>query len=405
MPRRKRWSFLMGPLEHRSVRWLDDFHRGDLTIGGRTLFWGMLLSGAMLVGGLTQPLVICFGFCGSALMLGGIIGIFFRPRLQVTRHIGAFPSAGEVFHYRVDVTNTGHKVARNVFIEERGLPAGLRPVENAPMIDSLEPGESTFVTLKLRCLSRDAYELNRLQGASVFPSGLVKSGRRSRQSDRLVVYPQVTPVRDLQVPHSRNHQPGGIAVASHVGESTEFLGCREWRQGDRLRDIHWPSSARSGRLITREYQEEYFVRLAVILDVEAPRARDEPRLERAISLTAGITDALARLEYIVDIFAAGDEVYHFQAGRAIAHLDNILELLSCLESGHRLDTEALLAVLLPQARQLSAVIFVMMDWDQRRSELVQILKSNGLAVRVICLNEKGQPSQDLDPTEIVEVSA
>ncbi len=129
-----------------------------------------------------------------------------------------------------------------------------------------------------------------------------------------MVYPKVTEIHDLVVPHSRNHQPGGIALASHVGESTEFLGTRDWREGDRVRDIHWPSSARAGRLIAREFQEEYFVRLAVVLDIDAPRARDQARLEKAISLTAGITDALARKEYIVDIFAAGDHVYHFQAG-------------------------------------------------------------------------------------------
>ncbi len=72
---------------------------------------------------------------------------------------------------------------------------------------SVEPGQSTSVTLSLRCLSRDCFDLNRLQGGSTFPSGLVKSGRKSQTSDRLVVYPKVTEIHDLVVPHSRNHQP------------------------------------------------------------------------------------------------------------------------------------------------------------------------------------------------------
>lgn len=402
MARRKRWSFFSPPLEDRSIRWFDDFHRGEFTVGGRAVFWGMLLSGAMLMGGVTEPLSICFGFCISALTIGTIAGHHFRPRLKLVRHIASFPSAGEVFQYRVDVENIGKRVARNVVVEERKLPADLRPSGPSPVIDVLEPGETTSVTLKLRCLSRNFFDLDRLQAGSTFPTALVKSGRKSRTSDRLVVYPKVTEVFELDVPYSRNHQPGGIAVASHVGESTEFLGTRDWRQGDRLRDIHWPSSARTGRLIAREFQEEYFVRLAVVLDIEAPRARDEARLEKAISLTAGITDALARKEYIVDIFAAGDEVHHFQAGRAIAHLDNILELLASVEAGRSLDTKALDEILIAEASQLSAVILIMMDWDEERSELVQRLKSQGLAVRVICMKTDARPDR-LEPSEIVEV--
>lgn len=361
MKRRRKWSFWMTPLEHGSILWMDDLYRGRFTTGGRVLLWGAVATATMQFGGLTEPLVYCFGVCFSALFLAMVVGTPFRPRLQMSRQIISFPSAGEIFSYRVSVKNIGRRVARNVVIEERGLPPDIRPVDDSPVIEVLAPGERVSVTLKLNCLRRGAYELEQLQGTSSFPTGLFKSGQKVAMSSRLLVYPRIAEVGTFDVPHSRNHQPGGIAVASRVGESTEFLGMRDWRQGDRLRDIHWPSTARVGRLIAKEFQEEYFVRLAVVLDIEAPRARDEPQLERAVSLTAGITDVLARKEYIVDIFAAGDDVYHFQAGRSLAYLGNILEILACVDPGKRLDTQALQSVLLPEAPRLSAVVFVMMD--------------------------------------------
>ncbi|MEM6691915.1 MAG: DUF58 domain-containing protein [Planctomycetota bacterium] len=404
MPRRKRWSFLSPPLEDPTIRWLDDFHRGEFTPGGRAVLWGMLLSGAMLVGGVTEPLAVCFGFCVSALAIGGIVGHLLRPQLKLTRQITSFPSAGEVFRYQVDVENLGKRVARHVVVQERRLPADLRPHGNLPIIDRLEPGEKKSVNLELRCLSRNFFDLENLQAATTFPSGLVNSGRKSRTADRLIVYPRITKIIDFDVPHSRNHQPGGIAIASHVGDSSEFLGTRDWRQGDRLRDIHWPSSARAGRLITREFQEEYFVRLAVVLDIEARKAKDELRLERAISMTAGMTDALAQKEYIVDIFAAGDDIHHFQAGRAIAHLDNILELLACVEAGGELNVRQLEETLVSEARRLSAVIMIVMDWDERRRRLVNRLKNEGLAVRVVCM-KSNQSLDGLEEHEIVEVPA
>lgn len=391
----------MTPLEHVSILWIDDLYRGRFTTGGRVLLWGAVAAATIQLGGLTEPLVYCFGVCVSSLFVAMAVGTLFRPRLQMSRQIITFPSSGEIFSYRVSVKNVGRRVARNVVIEERGLPPDLRSVDDSPVIVALEPGERVSVTLKLSCLRRGAYDLEQLQGASSLPAGLFKSGQKVAMCDRLLVYPRIVEVGTFEVPHSRNHQPGGIAVASHVGESTEFLGMRDWRQGDRLRDIHLPSTARVGRLIAKEFQEEYFVRLAVVLDIEAPRARDVPRLERAVSLTAGITDVLARKEYIVDIFAAGDDVYHFQAGRSLAYLGNILEILACVDPGNRLDTQALQSVLLPEAPRLSAVVFVMMDWDSERANLVNLLKAHGLAVRVISMHKERQPD-GLEPSEIVK---
>jgi uncharacterized repeat protein (TIGR01451 family) len=352
----------MTPLEHVSILWIDDLYRGRFTTGGRVLLWGAVAAATMQLGGLTDPLVYCFGICVSSLFVAMAAGTLFRPRLQMSRQIITFPSAGEIFSYRVSVKNVGRRVARNVVIEERGLPPDLRPVDDSPVIVALEPGERVSVTLKLSCLRRGAYDLEQLQGASSLPAGLFKSGQKVAMCDRLLVYPRIVEVGTFEVPHSRNHQPGGIAVASHVGESTEFLGMRDWRQGDRLRDIHWPSTARVGRLIAKEFQEEYFVRLAVVLDIEAPRARDVPRLERAVSLTAGITD---------------------------------------VDPGNRLDTQALQSVLLPEAPRLSAVVFVMMDWDSERANLVNLLKAHGLAVRVISMHKERQPD-GLEPSEIVK---
>lgn len=404
MARRRRWSFFMPALEHPPILWFDDLHRGRLTIEGRTLFWGALAAGTLLLGELTSLLLMSFCVCTCALGGAWVLGWLYRPRLRMTRQIAGYPSAGELFAYRVLVENIGRRVARNVCVEERGLPPELRPVGEPEPIATLEPGESAFVTLRLRCQRRGAYDLIRLQGASSLPTGLIKSGKVVRQYDRLLVYPQITPVETLDLPLVRNYQPGGISVVSHVGESTEFFGTRDWRQGDRVRDIHWPSSARTGRLIAREFQEEYFVRLGMVLDIQVASARDEPLLERGISLTAGIASVLARQEYIVDIFAAGPQVYHLQAGRALAHVDNILDILACLESGDRLNIEALESVLIPEAARLSAVVFIMLDWEPTRAAVVQKLKRLGVAVRVLSIRPGKLPT-DLAPEEIVEVGS
>lgn len=388
----------MSPLEHGFIRRLDDWYRGWLTPGGRMVFWALVGAGTLLLGGVIVPLVLLASFFLALLLCAAAVGALFRPRLVLARLLPPPASAGDTLAYRVKVHNPGPRAVRLVDVQERNLPADLRPLKEPEAIALLGPGESRELKLELACLRRGAYALEGLQAASAFPSALVKWGRSSPIAERLLVYPRLTHLEGFEVPTSRNHQPGGIAVASQVGDSTEFFGTRDYRDGDRLRDVHWASTARTGKLVVKEFQEEYFVRLALVLDVEAKNAKQEERFEQGLSIAAGIADVLARKDYIIDIFAAGKEVHRFQAGRALAHVENILELLACLEPGDGLDVGALEAELLPEAGKLSAVILVLMDWEPRRAELVAKLQANGVAVRVLAVGQKERP-RELAPEE------
>lgn len=400
MPRR-RWSFMMPPEEHRFIRYLSDRYRGWLTPLGQSVLWATGAAGLMMLWGV-QPAIVFFALC-AALLVGGLTaGLPFRPRVNLSRRLPPPVSAGDTLHYRVLVENRSRWPARKVVVEERNLPPELKLTDEPPVIEVLAPGERAEVSLSLTCSLRGAYELPWLQASSFFPSALVKWPRRAREKDRLLVYPRFTPLARFDVPHGRNYQPGGIPIASSVGESTELAGTREFREGDRTRDIHWPSLARTGRLVVKEYQEEYFVRLAMVLDVESRSAGDDTLFERSLSLAAGIADVLARQEYIIDIFAAGSQVFHFQAGRALAHFEHILEILACLEAEDRLDMHALEAALLPEAGKLSAVVLVMMDWDDARAELIRKLKAHGVAVRVLSVRPDRRPD-GLAPDEVVEL--
>jgi uncharacterized repeat protein (TIGR01451 family) len=401
MARRRRWSFFMPPEEHRFLRYLSDRYQAWFTPLGQAMLWATGAAGLMMLWGV-PPAIAFFSFCAGMLVGGLFTGLPFRPRLTLSRRMPPPVSAGDTLLYQVVIENRGTRPARKVVVEERNLPPELRPAGDPPVLEVLRPGERAEVSLSLECSTRGAYELPWLQSSSFFPSALVKWPRRAPGKERLLVYPRFTPLARFDVPHGRNYQPGGIPIASSVGESTELAGTREWREGDRTRDIHWPSLARTGRLVVKEYQEEYFVRLAMVLDVEARSARDDALFERSLSLAAGIADVLARQEYIIDIFAAGSQVFHFRAGRALAHFEHILEILACLEAEDRLDMNALEAALLPEAGKLSAVVLVMMDWDEARAGLIRKLKAHGVAVRVLSVRPDRRP-EGLAPDEVVEL--
>ena len=48
----------------------------------------------------------------------------------------------------------------------------------------------------------------------------------------LLVYPRFYTLERFAVPAGRRYQPGGIPLSSNTGDAIEFVGTREYREGD-----------------------------------------------------------------------------------------------------------------------------------------------------------------------------
>jgi uncharacterized protein (DUF58 family) len=200
----------------------------------------------------------------------------------------------------------------------------------------------------------------------------------------MLAYPRFFQMERLELPTGRRYQPGGIPLASSLGDENEFISTREYRRGDPLRKIHWRSWARRGAPVVKEYQEEYFSRIALVLDTFVPRRprRDERRsFEAAISVLASVADHFSRSENVVDIFAAGPDVYQVSAGRSLAYLENVLDVLACLEPCHEPPFDRVGPQLHEKLGQLTTVIAVVLDWDGEREMFLHGLRDLGVAVR------------------------
>ncbi len=392
LPSNRQWSFFMPADEHFFIRWLNTRYRQRLTTLGKAVFWTAGL-GVIFAAPGTQTaayLVLCVAV--GVMATAAVMSYLLRPRVEARRLLPPPPSAGQRMTYRVRMTNRGSSPARALHLAETTLPLGLSVVDEedggAAAVERLDPGEERTVTLSLRCPERGAFDLGPLHVGTSFPSGLARWPRPAGSSERLLVYPRFVTQHEFELPVGRRYQPGGISVSSEVGDAGEFFGTREYRDGDRVRDIHWASYARSGRLIVKEYREEYFVRVGLVLDTELPRRHDPASFEGRVSLAAGIADALARRDHIIDLFAAGETLYHLQAGRALARLDNVLDLLACVESVAPVDFSVVESRLVQEAQQLSSIVFLLWDWDESRARTVRRLRETGTGVRPIVVRDE-----------------
>jgi hypothetical protein len=129
-------------------------------------------------------------------------------------------------------------------------------------------------------------------------------------------------------------------------------------------------------------------------------------LEAGISVAAGIADYLSRRDYIIDLFAAGATVYHFQAGRALAHFAHILQILACLEATPQVDWQAVTEAIMPEAPRLTAVVALVMNWTPAHAAFVGQLQALGVVVRVIVIRHgaTSSPAPSLPPELFMQLA-
>ena len=132
---------------------------------------------------------------------------------------------------------------------------------------------------------------------STFPLNLYRTPAGQSEPWTLLILPNFHPLQGIDVPIGARYQPGGIALTSNLGESPEYIGNREYVSGDSIRHIDFRAWARLSMPAVREYQEEYYCRIALVLDTftgkeHAPSPDGFPDFEAAVSLTAAVADAL-----------------------------------------------------------------------------------------------------------------
>ncbi|MBX3179806.1 MAG: DUF58 domain-containing protein [Candidatus Hydrogenedentes bacterium] len=393
----RRKDFVLIPSLHRWTMWLIAFRvtaLGWLAVLG----WGLATS--LGVSSIDKPIYIAVCAWTAPAVIAFAAGWLLRPRVAVAAAYPDRASVGQPLQIRCALQNT-----RRTPLYALGAGIFLPPVEfdaapPALLPGMLPPGESAACHVQLTPRRRGLYPMPPLRAFTTFPLNLYRTPAGHGAPWQLLVLPAFHPLHQIGVPVGTRYQPGGIALTSHTGESPEYIGNRHYVPGDSIRHIDFRAWARLAQPAVREYQEEYYCRVALVLDTCTGRANPPtpegfPEFEAAVSLTAAIADALSRGEYLIDLFAAGPELYVFRAGRHTAHFDNVLEILAAV--GHTVDNPfaRLAPALLDELNNISTVICVFMDWDETREHLVRAAAEAGCSLKVIVVRE-GEPSRPLD---------
>ena len=269
------------------------------------------------------------------------------------------------------------------------LSFGVLRVPEAP-VPTVTPGGEVEVKLEFTPLKRGPIRFEKLTVARPDPLGLMKAGVRQSLPQTLLVLPKRYPLPPIALPGLMKYQPGGVAMASSVGESEEFIGVRDYRPGDPLRHIHWRSWARHGQPIVREFEDEFFVRHALVLDtfLEVPHSEV---FEEAVSIAASFACTVVTQESLLDLLFVGAEAYCFTSGRGLAHREQMLEILAGVKVCRTQPFALLEDLVLRHSGDVSGVICVLLAWDEARQTFVRKLRELGVPLVVLVVREAGGP--------------
>jgi len=145
----------------------------------------------------------------------------------------------------------------------------------------------------------------------------------------LLVYPRLVQLGSLfSESGSASHDGRRLLLRRHTG--FELHGVREYEQGESLRRVHWPSTARRGQLMVKELEDAPRDEVAVLLDADA-RAVVGDSFEVQVRAAGSLVDAYIRRgrRAVLVVNTERREVQHVHS--VAADWRRALELLAAVE--------------------------------------------------------------------------
>jgi uncharacterized protein (DUF58 family) len=239
-------------------------------------------------------LYLMLGMMLSLIIVSGVLSERTLRRLTVTRSLPRVTHARQPFLTGVVLHNRKRRIP-SYSVQVEDLIDGRSTAKRCYFL-KVPAGAEQETNYRARFERRGLYHYSGMRISTRFPFGFFLKARTQAAPGELLVLPRIHPIAPLSLDA---HDPRGLINQPRRGQGREFHGLRTWRDGDDARDIHWRRSAREGRLILREYEQEGGQQLGIWL---APYRG---------ALTDDTPEHLAQLDALVD--QAASLLAHFTA--------------------------------------------------------------------------------------------
>jgi uncharacterized protein (DUF58 family) len=263
---------------------------------------GLVLGAALLfvVGTSVQAgwvLVLSSVVLGTA-VAGALLPLLFVHGVDVERRAPAEAFQGDEVEVELLVSGRSRGVRLGVDLADAFLSVG------RVSVPSLVRGERVAIGTMRRALRRGLQDDDRVVICSAAPFGIAEARHVVRAPARTLVYPSVQRLDAVPLVDEVPTFEHSIHTAPRRGGGPEYLGIREYRAGDSMRHVHWPSTAHHGRVMVREFERERTRRVAIVIDTSSDAGRPATPLDAACSVAASTAFAALANGHGVRLLAA-----------------------------------------------------------------------------------------------------
>ena len=263
--------------------------------------------------------------------------------LEVEREHPSTCLRGYPFTVTLHIRNRGRS-ARFVLLGYDYFPAERKELAYRELgVLSLAAGSSAEVNYQVTPRRRGIFQTGPFYFYSGDPFGFFRHVRRVAAFRPLAVLPTPLSTRVDYLHSTSQVRKDELSTIAVPGYSSEFLGVREYADGDPLRKIHWASTARLNRLITKQFERNVASTLCVLLinDEQSAAGKDEEHtpLEYAITLTSTLARETSRTNSLFSFLELNGENTRAVSGTGGDFFQRLSVQLAGIGAGHQLNLQ------------------------------------------------------------------
>ncbi len=167
--------------------------------------------------------------------------------------------------------------------------------------ERIDPGGEAHIEDVRRALRRGEFESGPVVLRSGAPFGFMSTSRTIEVASPLVVTPTWVELTSFPILEPSSFPSDVLHERARTGAGEEYLGVREYRPGDPRRSVHWRSTARAGRLVVREFEEEVASKVALVLGGGDQGSPPDSAFESLVSAAASIAIYALQTGHPVDL--------------------------------------------------------------------------------------------------------
>jgi uncharacterized protein (DUF58 family) len=259
-------------------------------------------------------------------------------------------SVGEVFNENFEIG----KVAWPGFVwleilNQSNLPAAA----GSRLLTRIGNRQGRYYSARTLLIRRGAFLLGPTRVSSGDPIGFFKVYRDFPSANTLVVLPMTYPISTFPPPPG--FLPGGKTIRIRTLDMTPHaVGIREYLPSDPMKRIHWPSTARRGRFMVKEFEQDPQANIWLFLDADRLDRVYQPEkniyleenwwqhrrkidlpcdtFEYAVCSTASLANFFLADRRAVGLASSAGKVTIVPAERGVRQMNKIMETLAFLQA-------------------------------------------------------------------------